>query len=113
MANTFKVKTKASLTTGLAAIYTVPGSTTAVVLGLTLANKTGSAITTDVLLVSDTSQTETNANVYLLKGTTIPANTTLEVFGGQKLVLQATDVIQGLASTGSALDVALSIMEIT
>ena len=39
MANTFKLKTKASLTTSLAAVYTVPSSTTAVVLGISLANK--------------------------------------------------------------------------
>tara|TARA_Y100000748_G_C15418400_1_gene458310 strand:- start:682 stop:1023 length:342 start_codon:yes stop_codon:yes gene_type:complete len=113
MANTFKVKTKASVATSLATIYTVPSSTTTVILGLTLANKTTSAITCDVQLVSDTSDTETNADVMLLKGTTIPANSTLEVFGGQKIVLQTTDVVKALASTATALDVALSIMEIT
>ena len=50
---------------------------------------------------------------FLLKAVDIPANTTLEVFGGQKVVVQTTDVIKAQASAATALDVALSIMEIT
>ena len=114
MANTFKVKTKASVSnSSLDTVYTVPSSTTSVVLGLALANKTTSAITVDVQLVSDTSDTETNANVFLLKGTAIPGNSTVEVFGGQKIILQTTDVVKAQASSASALDATLSIMEQT
>ena len=43
MANTFKVKTKAAVGTSAGTVYTVPGSTTTVVLGLILGNVTGSA----------------------------------------------------------------------
>ena len=113
MANTFKLKTKASLTTSLAAVYTVPSSTTTVVLGISLANKDTSSRTADVLIVSDTSDTETNANAYLGKGLPLPVGGTLEIMGGNKLVLKATDVIQAKASAGSAVDVIVSIMEIT
>ena len=114
MANTFKVKTKASVSnSSLDTIYTVPSSTSTVVLGMALSNKTSSAITADVQLVSNTNDTETNSDVFLLKGVDIPANTTLEVFGGQKVVVQTTDVIKAQASAATALDVALSIMEIT
>jgi hypothetical protein len=35
------------------------------------------------------------------------------VFGGQKLVLQTTDVVKAQASAGSALDMSVSIMEQT
>ena len=46
MANTFKVKTKASVSnSSLDTVYTVPSSTTSVVLGLALANKTTSNCT--------------------------------------------------------------------
>ena len=112
MANTFKLKTKASLTTSLAAVYTVPSSTTAVVLGVSLANKDTSSRTADVLIVSDTSDVETNANSYLGYGLPIPVGGTLEVMAGNKLVLQTTDVIQAKASAGSAVDIIISIMEI-
>ena len=91
----------------------MPSSTTTVILGLILCNKTTNAITADVQLVSDTSDTETNANVFLLKSTTIPGGSSLEVLSGGKVNLQTTDVLKVQASVASALDVSLSIMEIT
>ena len=56
MANTFKVKTKAGVTT-LATVYTVPSSTTTIILGLIVGNTTNAAITSTVTLSSDTSDT--------------------------------------------------------
>ena len=110
MANTFKLKTKAGVTT-LATVYTVPGSTTAVVLGMMIGNTTSNAITSTVTLSSDTSDTETNADVELITTTPIPGNSTLELLSGNKIVMQATDYIRVYGS--GAVDVALSIMEIT
>jgi hypothetical protein len=110
MANTFKLKTKAGVTT-LATVYTVPSSTTAVILGLVVGNTTSSAITTTVTIVSDTNDVETNADVELLTTGAIPANSSLEVMTGNKIVLQTTDVLKVYGS--GAVDVVLSIMEIT
>ena len=116
MANTFKVKTNAAMPSSAGTpltLYTVPSSTTTVVIGLTLCNIHTTSVTASVKIESDTSDTETNANIFLLKSVNIPANTTLEVFGGQKLVLQTTDVVKAQASAGSALDMSVSIMEQT
>ena len=110
MANTFKLKTKAGVTT-LATVYTVPASTTAIVLGLVIGNTTGSAITSTITVSSDTSDTETNADVELLTTGAIPAYSSVDVLSGSKLVLQTTDLLK-VYGTG-AVDVALSIMEIT
>ena len=110
MANTFKLKTKAGVTT-LATVYTVPSSTTAVVLGMMIGNTTSSAITATVTLSSDTSDTETNADVELITTTPIPGNSTLELLSGNKIVMQTTDYIRVYGS--GAVDVALSVMEIT
>ena len=110
MANTFKLKTKAGVTT-LATVYTVPSSTTAVVLGMMIGNTTSSAITSTVTLSSDTSDTETNADVELITTTPIPGNSTLELLSGNKIVMQTTDYIRVYGS--GAVDVALSVMEIT
>ena len=110
MANTFKLKTKAGVTT-LATVYTVPGSTTAIVLGLMIGNTTSSAITATVTLSSDTSDTETNADVELITTTPIPGNSSLEIMSGNKIVLQTTDLLRVFGS--GAVDVCLSIMEIT
>ena len=110
MANTFKLKTKAGVTT-LATVYTVPSSTTAIVLGCMLGNTTSNAITCTVTVSSDTSDTETNADVELVTTTPIPGNSTLELLSGNKVVLQTTDLFKVFGS--GAVDVCLSIMEIT
>ena len=53
MANTFKVVTKANVTSA-DVIYTVAGSTTTVVLGIMIGNTTTGQITATVSLASDT-----------------------------------------------------------
>ena len=110
MANTFKLKTKAGVTT-LATVYTVPSSTTSIVLGLMIGNTTSSAITSTVTLSSDTSDTETNADDELITNAPIPGNSTLELLSGNKIVMQTTDYIRLYGS--GAVDVTLSVMEIT
>ena len=115
MANTFKVITKAGVTSA-DVIYTVAGSTTTVVLGLMVGNTTSGAITSSVTLGTDTANraganNETNQDVELITATPIPGNSTLEFMGGNKLVMETTDT---LSVTGSgATDIALSVMEIT
>ena len=110
MANTFKLKTKAGVTT-LATVYTVPSSTTAVVLGCIVGNTTANSINCTITVSSETSDTETNADVELVTTTPIPGNSSLELLSGNKIVLQTTDLFK-VYGTG-AVDVCLSIMEIT
>ena len=115
MANTFKVVTKAGVTSA-DVIYTVAGSTTTVILGLIIGNTTSSSVNATVTLGTDTanragSNNETNQDVELLTTTPIPGNSSLELLSGNKVVMETTDT---LSVTGSgAVDVALSIMEIT
>ena len=113
MANTFKLKTKAGIDTSLVTIYTVPADTTTVVIGLTIANIKGASVTADVKVISDTSDTETNADVYIAKDIPLPAGSSVEVMAGNKIVLQTTDAIQVKGSVTDAVDVILSVMEIT
>ena len=113
MANTFKVKTKAGIGTSITTVYTVPSSTTTIVLGLIVGNVTGSAVNATVHVESDTSDTETNANVHAIKDAPIPVGSTLEVMSGNKVVLQATDVLKIDCDVAAKIDATLSIMEIT
>ena len=116
MANTFKIKTNAAMPTSAGTpqtLYTVPGSTTTVVLGLMLCNVDTSQRLVDVHIESDTSDTETNANVHAIKDAPIPAGSTLEVMAGNKVVLQATDVLKIDCDAAAKIDATLSIMEIT
>ena len=116
MANTFKLKSNANMPASAGTpltLYTCPGSTTTVVLGLLLCNNDSSQRTVDVKIESDTSDTETNATVFLTKDTPIPATSSLELLAGNKVVLQATDVLKIDSDVAGKIDATLSIMEIT
>jgi len=67
MANTFKNYTSASVGTGATTTYTVPSSTTSVMIGCNLANRTASQIKVDVQA----------AGVYVVKSVAIPAKVSL------------------------------------
>ena len=54
-------------------LYTVPSSTTTIILGLMLCNVDTSQRLVDVHIESDTSDTETNSNVHAIKDAPIPA----------------------------------------
>ena len=116
MANTFKIKTNDAMPTSAGTpltLYTVPSSTTTIVLGLMLCNVDTSQRLVDVHIESDTSDTETNSNVHAIKDAPIPAGSTLEVMAGNKVVLQATDVLKIDCDAAAKIDATLSIMEIT
>ena len=115
MANTFKVVTKAGVTSA-DTIYTVASSTTTVVLGIMVGNTTTSQITATVSLGSDTSNraganNEANQTVELVTNAPVPVGGTLELLAGNKVVMETTDTLS-LTASGAA-DIALSIMEIT
>ena len=116
MANTFKVKTNGAMPASSGTpltLYTVPISTTCVVIGLTLCNIHTASVTASVQLVSDTSDTETNETVLLVKDVSIPAGSSLELLTGGKVVLQATDILKVDCSVTAKIDSTLSILEIT
>ena len=115
MANTFKLVSKAGVTTA-DVIYTVAGSTTTVLLGIMLGNTTTSQVTATVTIESDTSNrsganNEANQNVELVTNAPIPVGSSLELLAGNKVVMETTDVLKLTAS--GATDIAVSIMEIT
>ena len=115
MANTFKLVTKAGVTSA-DIIYTVASSTTTVVLGIMLGNTTTSQVTATVTIASDTGNRsggndEANQTVELVTNAPIPAGSSLELLAGNKVVMETTDVLKLTAS--GATDIALSIMEIT
>ena len=114
MANTFKVFTVADIIvdtagTPYSTVYTVAGSTTSIIVGLNLCNKTATDSDVTVTLVSDTgsrtgNNDTANETVILLNEVSIPADTTLEVLSGQKVVMETTDVLRIGAAHGSAID---------
>ena len=102
MANTFKNYTSASVGTGATTTYTVPSSTTAIMMGCNLANRTTSHIAVDLQVTC----------VYLVKGAPIPANSALGVLDG-KIILEAADTVVVTSDTASSADVIVSVLEQT
>jgi|TARA_R100001224_G_scaffold2243_1_gene1560 hypothetical protein len=119
MANTFKVVTFAAEPNSAGSpytIYTVPGSTTTVVIGLVLANIHSSAVTAEVELVSTTSgggRAANNGTSFLVKDVNIPNGSSLEILSGGKVILETGDLLRVDCSVADKLSGTLSIMEIT
>lgn len=110
MANTFKNASLANVNnSGYDTLYTAPTSTTSIVLGVAIANKSTAAVTVKIQF-TDSSGSVTR---QLLEDVSIPGNTTLEVLAGQKYVLEASDILKVQAGSASALDVVMGLMEIT
>ena len=119
MANTFKVVTFAAEPNSAGSpytIYTVPGSTTTVVIGLVLANIHSSAVTAEVELVSTSSgggRAANNGTSFLVKDVNIPNGSSLEILSGGKVILETGDLLRIDCSVADKLSGTLSIMEIT
>ena len=81
-------------------------------LGMSICNVSDIAQTVDVRF-NNTSGTTDVMKTYLVKDLDIPAESTIELFAGQKYVLETTDQIWIRASTADTLDIFIGIMEIT
>lgn len=113
MANTFKLKTKASIGTSLTTVYTVPTSTTTVVIGLTVANILGSSVNASAQIVTASTTGDNADDVYFIKDIPLPSGSAVEIMAGNKINLEAGDIVKVKSNTASSLDATLSIMEIT
>ena len=78
-----------------------------------MCNVHSTSVTASVKIESDTSDTETNQTVFVIKDVSIPSGSSLEVLSGGKYVMQTTDVIKIDCSVASKIDATLSILEIT
>tara|TARA_Y100001970_G_scaffold277818_1_gene382595 strand:- start:102 stop:428 length:327 start_codon:yes stop_codon:yes gene_type:complete len=108
MANTFKLKTKANVGTATSDVYVVPSSTTTVVIGVTLANTSGSGVNVGLGITRSSAD-----DVNLMKDVPIPQGSSFEFMAGNKIVLETTDTLTAVSDVNSSVDVALTIMEIT
>ena len=101
MANTFKLKTKANVGVTTVGIYTAPAATTTVVIGITLANTSGSGVNVGVGIT----RAGATEDVKLLKNAPIPQGSSLEFMGGNKVVLEETDTVTVDSDTNNSIDV--------
>ena len=113
MANTFKLKNNAVMPSSAGTpdtLYTVPGSTTTVVIGLTLANVHTAQVTASVTVIDSSNSNETS---HVIKDAPIPVGGSIEIMSGNKIILEASDIIKVDCSVTDKVSATLSIMEIT
>lgn len=112
MANTLLLKTYDGGTNYATAdtdatVYTVPSATTTIVIGFTISNNTTNNILVGVKLTdNDASQT-----VNFMKNISIPSGASLEIMSGNKLIMNAADVLKMTCDTANGFDAVLSIVE--
>jgi len=109
MANVFKSYTKTSIGTSTTDVYTVPASTTAVVIGCNLANITGDQVNGNVII----NKSGANDDVYLIRNIPIPNGSAFEFNAGNKIILQTGDKIQISSDIASSIDAIVSVLEQT
>jgi|TARA_E500000318_G_C3541406_1_gene204803 hypothetical protein len=109
MANTFK-NAYLDVTSSAQTIYTAPASTTSIVLTLRVTNVDGAADDTITANIVD----GTSGDAKIANTISVPADSTIELAGTSKLVLETGDSIQltGGAASGD-LEAFASILEIS
>ena len=109
MANTFKLKSKNNIGVSTVGIYTVPASTTTVIIGVTAANVSGQGINVGIGI----SRGSNVDDISILKNVPIPQGSSLEFMSGNKVVLETADTLTVNSDTNNSIDASLTIMEIT
>jgi len=108
MANTYKLKTKTNVGITTVGVYTVPASTTTIIIGIALANVSGTGVNVGVGITRVSAD-----NISLMKNVPVPQGSTLEFMAGNKMILEATDTLTIISDTVGSIDVSVSIMEMT
>lgn len=104
MANSFKNYLASATGTTAATVYTVPSGTTAVTIGMNIANITTAQVTVSAYITSS------GTDYYIVKDAPIPAGSALSVLDG-KIILEAADVVKVVSSAASSADTVLSVLE--
>jgi len=108
MATNFKNIIGKDIGTERVAVYTVPAATSTTVIGMNVANLTDGMVNCTIEVGDEGSQIGT-----LIKDMPIPPNTALKPIGkGEKIVLDATNVLYVTSSSTDSVDVILSVVEI-
>ena len=104
MANDFK-NAQAVGVTSVTTIYTAPAAKTSILLELDIANTTQNVVEANVEIFDTSASTD----AFLVKNAPVPSGGTLQVVSGQKVILEATDIVK-VTATG-AVDVVAAILE--
>jgi hypothetical protein len=108
MANAFRSNVAANIVTTGNTVYTCPANTQTTLIGLTLSNKSAGTVSTNVFLTRSNVEYSIISNAPILNGSTL-----VPIGGEQKVVLQPADAIKVTSTANNAIDVIVSLLEIS
>ena len=111
MPNTLKNVLRTQLSTDSATLYTVPGATVSIIIGMSAANvKDNSNVNFSAAVLDSAAAPAT----HIVKNATIaPGGTEVIVGGDHKIIMQTGDVLKAVASDSDSLDGIVSYVEQT
>lgn len=110
MANVFETFTSRGVGNSLTAVgtHTVAAGTTETIIGLTVSNVTGSAVSVNVVYNDGSNDT------FIVKNAPVPSGGALTPIGGdQKIVLTVGDSLKVSSNTASSIDAVMSLLQQT
>ena len=108
MATNFKNVVAKEIGTQRVAVYTTPAATSTTIIGMNIANLTDGMVNCSIEIGDEASNIG-----FLVKDMAIAPNTAMKPIGkGEKIVLDATNVLYITADQTASLDAILSIVEI-
>jgi len=93
-----------NVSTSGSTLTTVAGGATIAITSLIVANTSSSPITCDVYI------TRSAVNYYIIETATVPVGGSLEVIGGNRVVLIASDALVVVASAANSADAIASVL---
>ena len=93
-----------------ASVYTVPSAKTTIVIGFMISNLTTNTIVVGVK-ITDSDVGQNGQTVNFMKNISVPSGSSLEIMGGNKMILNAADELLVTSDTANSFDVTLSIVE--
>tara|TARA_R110000803_G_C11924171_1_gene314688 strand:- start:60 stop:383 length:324 start_codon:yes stop_codon:yes gene_type:complete len=101
-------RAQAELTTSFATVYTVPGATSSVMIGCRLSNIGASSVNVDIKVGASGSTKR-----IIGADTPLPVGSSLSALSGDKLILEAGEILEAKASSNTQADIIVSILEIS
>ena len=111
MPNTLKNVQARAVGPAATTLYTTPGSTKTIVIGMTAANiLSNSNVNLDITLKDSAAAPSTHV---IKNGTIAPGGTLVPMGGEQKVIMEPGNLMQALSSDSDSIDIIMSIVEQT
>ena len=112
MANTLKNILRTQLSTDSATLYTCPGATKTIIIGMSAANILPNQNVNFSAAIMD-SATDSDPTHIIRNATIAPGGTEVIVGGDHKIILEPTHRLKAVASDSDSLDIVVSFVEQT